>query len=128
MARDELAAWLRLVLTPGVGNEAARKLLAAFGLPGAVFTASFSALRAVVSERLAVALQNTPDSLEAEIAKVEQWLLPVNHHLLTLGDPNFPAALLQMADPPLMLYVVGQLDALSLPTTAILLGRLKASN
>jgi predicted Rossmann fold nucleotide-binding protein DprA/Smf involved in DNA uptake len=27
MERDELAAWLRLVLTPGLGNVAARRLL-----------------------------------------------------------------------------------------------------
>jgi hypothetical protein len=33
--RDELAAWLRLTLTPGVGNATVRKLLAAFGLPQA---------------------------------------------------------------------------------------------
>ena len=33
MERDELAAWLRLSLTPGVGNLSARRLLAAFGLP-----------------------------------------------------------------------------------------------
>ena len=37
MERDELAAWLRLALTPGVGDAAARRLLAAFGLPQAIF-------------------------------------------------------------------------------------------
>ena len=40
MERDELAAWLRLTLTPGVGNATVRKLLAAFGLPQAVFAQS----------------------------------------------------------------------------------------
>ncbi len=39
MERDELAAWLRLALTPGVGPTAARRLLAAFGLPQQVFGA-----------------------------------------------------------------------------------------
>jgi DNA processing protein len=33
MQREELAAWLRLTLTEGVGNDSARSLLAAFGLP-----------------------------------------------------------------------------------------------
>ena len=37
MPREELAAWLRLMLTPGVGTESARKLLAAFGLPQDIF-------------------------------------------------------------------------------------------
>ena len=44
MQRDELAAWLRLALTPGVGNGAARRLLAAFGLPQQVFMAGRTAL------------------------------------------------------------------------------------
>jgi len=34
-----LAAWLRLTLIPGLGGETQRKLLAAFGLPEAIFAA-----------------------------------------------------------------------------------------
>lgn len=122
MAREELAAWLRLLLTPGVGHEAARKLLAAFGLPTAVFAQSTSALQAVVGQRLATALQITPLDLDTEIDKVAQWLAPADHHVLTLGDADFPPALLQMADPPLMLYVVGQLAALAKPNKIAIVG------
>jgi predicted Rossmann fold nucleotide-binding protein DprA/Smf involved in DNA uptake len=49
MERDELASWLRLTLTPGIGNQTARKLLAAFGLPQAIFSQSSSALLQVVT-------------------------------------------------------------------------------
>ena len=51
MQRQELAAWLRLTLTPGIGGETQRKLLAAFGLPEAVFAAGRLAVRAVVGAR-----------------------------------------------------------------------------
>jgi len=34
--REELGAWLRLLQTPGIGPETARKLLAAFGPPPAI--------------------------------------------------------------------------------------------
>lgn len=122
MAREELAAWLRLLLTPGVGNETARKLLTAFGLPTAVFAQSISALQAVVGQRLATALHDTPDNLDAEVDKVAHWLVPADHHLLTLGDVEFPPTLLQMADPPLMLYVVGQLAALAQPNKIAIVG------
>ena len=122
MAREELAAWLRLLLTPGVGNESARKLLAAFGLPTAVFAQSASALQAVVSQRLASALLCTPDHLDAEVEKVEQWLATTDRHLRTLGDADFPPALLQMADPQLMLYVAGQLTALAQPNKIAIVG------
>ena len=48
---DELAAWLRLLLTPGVGRDAARTLLAAFGSPQAVFDASAARAPRVSSAR-----------------------------------------------------------------------------
>lgn len=43
MKRDELAAWLRLTLTPGVGGTAARRLLVAFGWPQRIFEQSAQA-------------------------------------------------------------------------------------
>jgi DNA processing protein len=49
MLRPELAAWLRLLLTPGVGLESARKLLAAFGLPEAIFAQPVSAWQTAVA-------------------------------------------------------------------------------
>ena len=49
MDPHELAAWLRLTLSPGVGNTAVRKLLAAFGLPQAIFEQPLPALLQVVT-------------------------------------------------------------------------------
>jgi DNA processing protein len=37
MEREELGAWLRLLQTPGIGAQTARKLLAAFGPPQAIW-------------------------------------------------------------------------------------------
>jgi DNA processing protein len=123
MAREELAAWLRLLLTPGVGNETARKLLAAFGLPHAVFEQSTTALCAVVGNRLGQALQATPLELDAAVDTLQQWLQAAgNRHVLTLGDANYPPLLLQMADPPLMLHVIGQLQALHHPNKIAIVG------
>jgi DNA processing protein len=123
MARDELAAWLRLLLTPGVGNETARKLLAAFGLPQAVFTQSPAALQTVVGARTAQALQQIPDKLEPALERLQSWLAESDrHHLLNLGDARFPPELLQMADPPLLLYVLGDLQALRHPHKLAIVG------
>jgi hypothetical protein len=57
---EELGAWLRLVLTPGVGPESARRLLAAFGEPQAIFGQTETALSQVVSAKQAQALQPSP--------------------------------------------------------------------
>ncbi|MGK6308078.1 DNA-processing protein DprA [Variovorax sp. DT-64] len=112
MERDELAGWLRLTLTPGIGNTAARKLLAAFGLPAEVFAQPATALGQVVTEAQASALLEPPAELGALIDRTFEWLGSVGpqgatHRILTLGDPAYPASLLEMADPPLALYVIG---------------------
>jgi DNA processing protein len=39
---DELGAWLRLLQTPGIGPETARKLMAALGPPQAIWQCSHS--------------------------------------------------------------------------------------
>lgn len=112
MEREELAGWLRLTLTAGIGDATARKLLTAFGLPADVFAQSSSALRQVVTPAQAAALVAVPPQLDALLDQTWSWLHATEpggatHRLVTLGDAGYPSALLDMADPPLALYVVG---------------------
>jgi DNA processing protein len=110
----ELTAWLRLLLTEGVGNTAAQKLLAAFGLPSSIFQQSLASLSQVVSERQAAALHSTPDSLEKQIRLCQQWLASdlQRRKIVTLDHPLYPQALLTMPDPPLVLWLMGQIDCI----------------
>jgi DNA processing protein len=41
------------------------------------------------------------------------WLAEANHHLITLTDPRYPTRLREIADPPAVLYVIGDPDLLS---------------
>ncbi len=109
LERDELAGWLRLALTPGVGDLTARKLLTAYGLPPRIFEVSTDDLRDCVSFKQAAALQQEPAELAALLDTTWQWLQadPVSRRVLTLGDPHYPPSLLEMEDPPLMLYGLG---------------------
>ena len=109
MDSTELGAWLRLQLTPGIGSVHGCRLLKAFGLPAAVFSQSLSGLRAVVPERQAQALMQTPPDLVTGLRALLQWLDQPDgqHRLVTLGDPMYPASLLDIDDPPLMLYAKG---------------------
>ena len=111
MARDELASWLRLLGTPGIGNITARKLLTAFGLPQQIFSQSAAQLERHVSARQAQALGQPAEDLAAQLDTTLAWLAaaPDHHHLLTLADPRYPSALLNIEDPPLVLYVLGPL-------------------
>jgi len=110
--RDELAAWLRLTLAEGVGNDSARRLLAAFGLPQAIFSQPLAALEQVVSPQKAADLKTVPQGLEALLDTTWAWLQGPDEYgrrrIVALGDPAYPQALLATADPPLMLYLMGQ--------------------
>ena len=111
MEREELAAWLRLAL-PGVGNQAARKLLAQFGLPQQVIAQSSDTLKGVVGPAAAKAVREPPAAFEPQLEATMQWLedpaATAPRHVITLADARYPAALLQIADPPLVLYMTGQ--------------------
>jgi DNA processing protein len=119
-ALDEFAAWFRLLETPGVGRDTARRLLAAFGSPAAVLDAPPAALRSVVGPALTEALSVPPIDFDLRWQAAQVWLAGgSDRHVLCLGDAAWPALLLQTADPPLMLYVQGRLEALSEPSLAV---------
>jgi len=118
-ARAERAAWLRLVLAPGVGPVAARDLLAAFGLPEDVLAAGRAALARVVGERLASQIVAADPQREDAIARALDWADAPGHHVLTIADAGYPARLLQIGDPPPLVFVRGSPEALSRPMLAI---------
>ena len=110
MDAQELQAWLRLTLTPGVGNTTARKLLAAFGSAQAIFEQSPISLREVSSEKQVSALQTEPPKLAALLQTTLDWQQAASDRCIaTLGDAAYPASLLNIEDPPLMLYMLGTL-------------------
>lgn len=121
--RDELAAWLRLLETPGVGRESGRKLLAAFGSPEAVFDARVTSRREVVGPGQALALDAMPQRVPALVDTTIAWLKGATEEsprrVVPLGDPLYPAALLETADPPLMLYAQGRCELLGTRGIAI---------
>jgi DNA processing protein len=119
---DELAAWLRLVETPKLGRESARKLLAAFGPPERIFAAAASARREVVGPVQVSSLDRPPDGFDALWRDTEAWLADTTtgpRALIPLGDPRYPPALLEAADPPLLLHVQGRIEWLQAPSLAV---------
>lgn len=112
MDHDELGAWLRLTLTPGIGNGAARRLLARFGLPQSIFQQTEAALQLCVPAAQAKALREIPHGWEALWQTTAQWLASAvpqgpARAIVSLGDLRYPQALLDTEDPPLLLYLMG---------------------
>lgn len=122
---DELAAWLRLVETPGVGRASARHLLAEFGSPQAVLDASSEARKAIVGAQVAAALASEPPGFAGLLAATLAWLAgstaddAAARDIVVLGDPRYPEALLQTADPPTLLYTKGRVELLAADSIAI---------
>jgi DNA processing protein len=115
----EFAAWLRLLETPGLGRSSLRRLLAACGSPEAVLAAP-ATVRSLAGAAAEQALATLPPHFAERLAAAQAWRsAAADHHVLTLGDADWPPALLQTADPPLLLYVRGDPAALSRPSLAI---------
>ena len=112
-----LKAWLALSLTRGLGGEGARQLLKEFGSPDGVFAASLSSLKSVVKADIAAEINKGIDA--AIITPALEWLQDSNNHIVTLADSDYPQALLNIPDPPLLLYVKGQLNLLNQTALAI---------
>jgi len=113
MERDALAGWLHLTLTLPHDGAAARRLLAAFGPPSAILAQDDAALAQVLDRATAAALRRAPPGLDALLDATLAWLAEdrAQREVLALDDSRYPAALLAMADPPLMLYRLGRLEA-----------------
>jgi DNA processing protein len=118
--RDELAAWLRLIETPQVGRETARRLLARFGSPQAVLDARPAAWREVAGSAVAANLAEPPATLTALIESTAAWLAQGERRaVVTLADAHYPSSWLETPDPPLLVYVQGRPELLARAAVAI---------
>lgn len=116
-AAEELGAWLRLTLTPGIGGATQRVLLKRFGPPSAIFAAAPAAIADTIGRAAAKVLGREPDAAAIEAALA--WADRPGHRILTLADDDYPPALLEIPDPPPLLYVQGDPALLCRPGIAI---------
>lgn len=126
---ESLAAWLRLVHTPGIGAVTGQLLLRRLGPPEAILQASYATVRALVrSDETARALLADDPVREQDIQAALAWLhAGDDRHILALDDPRYPAALLDLPDAPLLVYVRGSLAALQ-PAAVAIVGSRRASH
>ena len=108
---EELEAWMTLSLAPGLSAGSFRRLLVAFGGPRQILSAKRSALAKVVPDAAAAAaLAPVP---RERMQAVGAWLDDPANRILTYADSVYPQALLQIPDPPPVLYVKGRVDLLN---------------
>ncbi len=124
LGADELGAWLALLHGSGIGRETARKLLSALGSPQAVLAASRATRLQVIGNAAVAAMDTARESAAA--SRDERWQTTLawreaapGRRVMVLGEPDYPAWLLQTADPPLLLFLQGRADLLAAPGVAI---------
>jgi DNA processing protein len=116
-ATQEKLQWLSLSQIEGLGCQTFCQLLKTFGSPSEIYRKKFKELRAVVSEKIALEIGQGVD--QTGLQDTLTWLAQANNHLVTLADADYPKALLEIADPPPLLYAKGNLALLNKLSIAI---------
>ncbi len=112
MELDLSLDWLSLSMTPGLGSRLIGKLLRQFGSPERVFRASLTELEACklpAAPAQAIASRNAHKEAEAELDRVRK----LGCSLVNWSDPEYPQRLLEIYDPPPLLYVRGDVSVLN---------------
>ncbi len=114
---DDAAFWIALSQIKGLSNANLCQLLTRLGSPESIFNASISQLKEVVSAEIASTIKQGVDI--GAIQPTLDWLQKDNTHLVTLADKTYPQYLLQISNPPAVLYGIGHLRWLNHPSIAM---------
>ena len=119
MELEASLSWLAMTMTPGIAARLSARLLREFGSPEGVFRASLTALEACnLPAPVAQAIFKKQNfwRAEKELAAVRA----LGAKLINWTEPEYPQTLLQIYDPPVMLYVRGDATILNSPALSLL--------
>jgi len=119
MHPDDSLSWLALSLTPGLACRLCARLLREFGSPDGVFRASLPALEACGLPSEAAQAIVKKETFKRAAKELENVRKIACCSLLNWTEPEYPLALLQIYDPPVLLYVRGDRQVLNLPSISI---------
>jgi DNA processing protein len=117
-ASHETTYWLALALTPGLGPTRIKKLTEHYGTAERVFQASLTELEAMGMRAFSAQSIATGKSLELaqqECAKAVE----ARARIISLSDPEYPSRLKEIYDPPVILFVKGNVEVLAQPGIAM---------
>lgn len=108
---DELACWLALLLTPGIGARRFHQLLQLLGSPSEILRSSPKQLASIKGIPASVAAQLAKPDWKA-VEKQLTWQQQPGNRIITATDPYYPLLLREISDPPPLLFVQGDLRQL----------------
>ncbi|HTP67974.1 MAG TPA: DNA-processing protein DprA [Dongiaceae bacterium] len=111
-------SWLALTMTPGIAARLSARLLREFGSPEGVFRASLTGIESCnvpAPAAQAIFKKQTFWRAEKEVAAIRR----IGCRVVNWTEPEYPQALLQIYDPPVLLYVRGDASILNAPSISI---------
>ncbi|MDD4103199.1 MAG: DNA-processing protein DprA, partial [Kiritimatiellae bacterium] len=116
----EREALIAMNMVPGLGAITARRMAGRFGSLAAVFDVSEAELAEVQGMSMDKAGQFLAALRQVKVGEEIDRAERSRVKLLTWADEGYPDLLKQIADPPLVLYVAGSVEALNMPSVAII--------
>jgi len=118
MEPEASLSWLALTMTPGIAARLSARLLREFGSPEGVFRASLTGLEAcnlTAPAAQAIFKKQTFWRAEKEVDAIRR----IGCRVVNWTEPEYPQSLLQIYDPPVLLYVRGDVSILNAPSLGI---------
>ena len=119
MQLDASLSWLALALTPGLGPRLSARLLQRFDSPEGVFRASLPQLESCSLTAVAAQAIFKKEAFKRAEKELAGSRKIAGCGLLDWTEPEYPQTLLQIYDPPVLLYVRGDPQVLNLPSLSI---------
>jgi DNA processing protein len=114
MEPEASLSWLALTMTPGIAARLSARLLREFGSAEAVFRAPLTRLEACnLTAPVAQAIFHKQNFWRAE--KEVDAIRRIGCKIVNWTEPEYPQNLLQIYDPPVLLYVRGDASILNAP-------------
>ena len=114
---DDIALWISLSFIDGLGGQTLCQLLREFGSPPNIYQASHNQLRHVVSSAIASEIGKGIDLVAVQ--PTLDWLQQDGNHIITLADSHYPQSLLEISNPPPIIYAKGHVHWLNHPSIAM---------
>ena len=122
-SRRHIEAWLTLHLAPSLGSTSCRKLVEHFGSPERVLSATASQLQEAASrvrqKAIAALCGDSKEGLGLAARQELERAEELGIEFFTIDDPRYPVLLKNIHDPPIILYVLGNTEALEGPGIAM---------
>ena len=116
----ELRSWLLVHRLPGIGPAAIAAILDGFDSPADYLAATEAAREARGLDPAIVRAPRQAARVQAGVEADYQWYRAgAERHVITLADTRYPAALRDIPDPPGVLFVRGDPEALATPQLGI---------